>query len=115
MQPENFTSVGGAPAPSINRPPGAYHQQADGKQTPLENVRKEAERAAARSSEIRRRLVAIGERIVGPGPQPPGGERQAGEAISQSGFIPGTAVAMDRLHAELSGIEDLLLAFEQTV
>lgn len=112
MDQEQFSSIGGASA-GREAPRGYNPVAPNEKPTPLDNVRREAERASVRATEIRRRLLGIGERIVGPAPQ--SAERQTGDAISQSGFIPGTSSAIERLHAELTTIEDLLAAFEQTI
>jgi hypothetical protein len=83
--------------------------------TPLDNVRGETERAAVRATEIRRRLASIGERLYGPGPSAGEAQRQVAEALTQGGFIPGTNAAIERLHLELTNIEDALSSFEGTV
>jgi hypothetical protein len=72
----------------------------------LDELRDNAERAANRAGSVKARLSEVLDRLVGPQPQP--GEQRVGNVLNQTGFVPGTAVALDRIHVELTDMEDLL-------
>jgi hypothetical protein len=83
------------------------------KQTHLEQIRDNAERAAARAGAIRSRLDDTLERLVGSMPRQDG--REAGSALNGSGFISGAGAAVERIHVELTAIDDILTRLSEII
>lgn len=82
--------------------------------TAADQVRNNAERAAARMSGLRSRISDLRERIAGP--YPPSAEScDVAEQLAAGGFIAGTGDAVARIHNEITEIEDILTSLSDMI
>jgi len=95
------------------QPPGAGSAR---KVTAADSVRDQSERAIARLSATRCRLQDLHARVTGQSlASDSSGGSLARDVASSAGFMPGTLQALEQVHTEITGIDDLLAQLSEYI